>query len=131
MFTCPSNRQAQREPWPGRADETRKATMKKILLATRLALGVVGVGQSQARAGSNCWNLSGCYHIKVCTACNLRAWCEAFKGCCGGCGGGGGYGGYGGYGGGCDACGSPHPGGGPWYAYWPSAGGPMVAGSGY
>jgi hypothetical protein len=95
--------------------------MKRYLLALGLAVPLAALCQQPAAAG--CHNLSGCFHIKICTSGCLKYWCEPFcpsycggGGCCDG--GGGGYGGGGG-GGCCGVGGCPPDVPGPWYAFWP------------
>jgi hypothetical protein len=103
--------------------------MKKMMWAALLALPVLAVSQTRVTAGA-CYDLSGCFRVKICAAGAMKLCRSPF--CCDQCGpsGGGGYGGYGGYAGGCPSC----PGGdcsgqvpGPWYTYWPYNGAPYMS----
>jgi hypothetical protein len=98
--------------------------MKKLIWAALLALPALAVGQDKAWAGGCCYNIQGCFRLKICAAGSLSCCREAF--CCTPCCPGGGYGG-GGYAGGCCAgqdCSGNVPG--PWYTYWPYGGQPVM-----
>ena len=97
--------------------------MKKLMWAALLALPVLAVGQDKATAGGCCYDLQGCWRVKICAAGSLKCATEPFccNQCCPGGGGGGGY---------CGGC----PGGdcsgqvpGPWYTYWPYNGAPYMS----
>jgi hypothetical protein len=100
--------------------------MRKLLWAALLALPVLATGQNQAWAGA-CYDLSGCFRVKICAAGALKCCRESFccNQCCPGPGGGGGYGGgYGGCCGGGQDCSGNVPG--PWYTFWPYSGQPYM-----
>jgi hypothetical protein len=81
--------------------------MKKFLWAALLVLPLLAASPHRAQAGGSCWDISGCWRLKICAACNINCHKEAF--CCSPSGGGG-----------CCAgenCGGQAPG--PWYVYWP------------
>jgi len=105
--------------------------MKKLMWAALLALPLLAVGRNQAVAAGACYDLQGCFRVKICAAGALKLCHEPF--CCtpggsggGYCGGGGGGDGGGGYCGGCPGqdCSGNVPG--PWYTYWPSGGQPYM-----
>jgi hypothetical protein len=103
---------------------TEEGVMKKFLWVALFALPVLAVSPRHAAASGGCWDLSGCWRIKICLACNMKCNHEPF--CCNPCVGGNCGGGYGGgYGGSCGAdCSGVVPG--PWYTYWPTPGNPYV-----
>jgi hypothetical protein len=96
--------------------------MKKLLWAALLALPFAAVSPNRAAAHGEgcCWNIQGCWRLKIGFSCNTHCFKEPL--CCncppcGSCGYGGGYGG-----GGCadGGCSGQVPG--PWYTYWPYGG---------
>jgi len=103
--------------------------MRRLLYAAFLALPFLAVVPQNAKAEGCCWNLQGCFRIKVCAVGFLKAWPECFGPCCAPCGSPG-----------CGAtataptgcCGGECWGGcsgqvpGPWYTYWPAPGVPMM-----
>ena len=83
--------------------------MKKLMWAALLALPALVAGQEKAVAGGICWNIQGCYKLKI--------WAGASFCCSHGCGSGG-----------CcpgGNCSGEVPG--PWYTYWPNGGGGMTS----
>jgi hypothetical protein len=100
--------------------------MKKLMWAALLALPLFAAGPNRATAGA-CYDLQGCWRIKICAAGSMKCCREAFccNQCCPGPGGGGGYGGgYGGCCGGGQDCSGNVPG--PWYTFWPYNGQPYM-----